>query len=206
MNHVFVQATADGGPDGTISVFAQLSGTGPSDSVYLGTIELDAGGDVVAIDNAALYRAVKREALEKNLLYEIGKKLSSSLALDEVLREILSSLKRVVDYDAGGIYLVDPDTGAIDSVFAVGYDPDRESRLHLKVGQGLVGHVADSGEPVIVPDVAADDRYYNARPATRSEVTVPVILDDRVIGGINLESDSLNAYNGHHVSALSAFA
>ncbi len=53
VNHVFVQATADGGPDGTISVFAQLSGTGPSDSVYLGTIELDAGGDVVAIDNAA---------------------------------------------------------------------------------------------------------------------------------------------------------
>ncbi|MFH1373289.1 MAG: GAF domain-containing protein [bacterium] len=160
----------------------------------------------VAIDNAALYRAVKREALEKNLLYEIGKKLSSSLTLDEVLREILSSLKRVVDYDAGGIYLVDPDTSNIDSVFAVGYDPDRESHLHLKVGQGLVGHVADSGEPVIVPDVAADDRYYNARPATRSEVTVPVILDDRVIGGINLESDSLNAYNGYHVSALSAFA
>jgi len=53
VNHVFVQATADGGPDGTVSVFAQLSANGPADSVYLGTIELDGGGEVVAIDNQA---------------------------------------------------------------------------------------------------------------------------------------------------------
>lgn len=53
VNHVFVEATADGGPEGTVSVFAQLSSTGPTDSVYLGTIELDAQGEVVAIDNAA---------------------------------------------------------------------------------------------------------------------------------------------------------
>jgi len=53
VNHVFVEATADGGPDGTVSFFAQLSANGPADSVYLGTIELDGGGDVVAIDNQA---------------------------------------------------------------------------------------------------------------------------------------------------------
>lgn len=53
VNHVFIAPTGDGGPQGTVSVFAQLSGTGPSDSVYLGTIELDGAGAVLGIDNAA---------------------------------------------------------------------------------------------------------------------------------------------------------
>lgn len=53
VNHVFIAATADGGPQGTVSAFAQLSSTGPSDSIYLGTIELDAAGEVLGIDNAA---------------------------------------------------------------------------------------------------------------------------------------------------------
>jgi sigma-B regulation protein RsbU (phosphoserine phosphatase) len=160
----------------------------------------------VAVDNAALYRAVKQEALERNLLYEIGMKLSSSLSLDEVLQEILSSLKQVVDYSAGGIYLVDPDKNEIGSIYTVGYDPAREPEVRLKVGQGVIGYVANSGKPVIVPDVFADDRYVNARQATKSEIVVPMMLDERVIGVVNLESDMFNAYDDHHVSLLSAFA
>ena len=54
----------------------------------------------------------------------------------------------------------------------------------MKVGQGLVGHVAKSGETVNVPDVSADDRYVVARPETRSEMAVPIILDESVIGNV----------------------
>jgi hypothetical protein len=53
VNHVFLEATADGPPDGTVNVFAQLSADGPADAIYLGTIELDAACEVVAIDNSA---------------------------------------------------------------------------------------------------------------------------------------------------------
>jgi len=53
VNHVFIAATAEGGPQGTVSVSAQLSSTGPTDSVYLGTIELDGAGEVLGIDNGA---------------------------------------------------------------------------------------------------------------------------------------------------------
>jgi len=160
----------------------------------------------VAIDNAALYRAVKREALERTLLYEIGKKLSSSLKLNEVLDEIMRSLKQVVDYDAGGVFLVDQDNKEIGSFYTVGYDVAKEPLMHLKIGQGLIGHVTKSGEPVIVPDVSADERYVNTRTATKSEIVVPIVLDDRIIGVVNLESDLLNAYDKHHVSLMSAFA
>jgi len=53
VNYVFLERDADAPPDGTVNVFAQLSETGPADSIYLGTIELDGSGAVVAIDNAA---------------------------------------------------------------------------------------------------------------------------------------------------------
>lgn len=160
----------------------------------------------VTIDNAALYRAVKREALERSTLYEIGKKLSGSLRLDEVLREILNSLKQVVDYSAGSVFLVDPQKEEVGSIYTVGYDPASEPEMHLRIGQGLVGYVVKSGEPVIVPDVSADDRYITARPATKSEIVVPMMLDERVIGVVNLESDDYDAYDNHDVSLLWAFA
>jgi len=160
----------------------------------------------VAIDNSRLYRDVKREALEKDLLYEIGKKMSSSLNLDEVLREILDSLKKVVDYKVGGIFLVDPEENEVKSIYTVGYDPRFEDKIQLKIGQGLVGHVANSNESVIVPDVSKDDRYVNANPTTRSEIVVPIMADERLIGVINLESENINAYDEHSLYLITTFA
>ncbi len=78
--------------------------------------------------------------------------------------------------------------------------------MRLKVGQGLVGTVAKSGETVNVPDVTSDSRYVAAREGTRSEMAVPITLDGRVIGVINLESDQPDAFHSRHRSLISAFA
>jgi sigma-B regulation protein RsbU (phosphoserine phosphatase) len=160
----------------------------------------------VAIDNANLYRQLKQEMLKKDLLYELGKKLSGSLSLDEVLNEIVQSLKRVVDFDAGGVFVIDSDKGEIDSLYVVGYGPTLEADLHLKMGQGLVGFVAAHGEPMVVSDVSQDDRYINSRDETKSEILVPITLEDRVIGVFNLESNRLNAYDKHDQLLLMTFA
>ncbi|MBU0983578.1 MAG: GAF domain-containing protein [candidate division Zixibacteria bacterium] len=160
----------------------------------------------VAIDNTSLLRHLKRESLERQALYEVGKKLSSSLELDELLREILTSLKMVVRYDAGGIFLIEPDSGNMKSINYNGYDPAQEEQLQVKFGQGLIGTVANTGEPVIVPDVTADPRYINARSITRSEIVVPIKIDDRVIGVLNLESNELNAYNNRSLALMETFA
>lgn len=160
----------------------------------------------VAIDNAHLYREIKREALEKDLLLQVGKKLSGSLKLNEVLREIMSSLQRVVTYEVGGVFLIDPAVNEIRSIYSVGYPDGYDDRLQLKIGHGLVGHVAKSGEPVIVSDVLADPRYVDANPSTRSEIVVPIKLDDRLIGVINLESAEPGAFDHRAQSLISAFA
>ena len=131
----------------------------------------------VAIDNAHLYREIKREALEKDLLYQVGKKLSGSLDLDEVMREILDTLKQVVSYDAGGIFLADPSEGNIKSLYTVGYDPVRDAQMQVKIGQGLIGHVASMGEPVIVHDVSKDTRYVDAKARTLDEAWINLMLN-----------------------------
>lgn len=160
----------------------------------------------VAIDNAHLYRELKREALEKNMLYEVGISMSGSLDLDEVLHKILDLLRRVVQFDAGGVFLIDPEENRIKSQAIVGYDPVEDEKVQLKIGQGLIGHVATTGEPVIVSDVLKDTRYVDAHTGTRSEVVTPIKVDDRVIGVLNLESNQPNAYSKRDLKLLSAFA
>ena len=160
----------------------------------------------VAIDNAHLYRMVRREALQKDLLLEISKQLSGSLGLDDVLRMMLDSLKKAVEFEAGSVFLIDADTCDIQSLYTHGYEAASGPKMHLKVGQGLVGSVAKSGEAVIVPDVSVDERYVNSRDATKSEMVIPIILEDRTIGAINLENDRKGAFSQQQAALVSAFA
>lgn len=160
----------------------------------------------VAIDNANLYRQAKRDVLEKNLLYEIGKKLSSSLNLNEVLKEIVDALKQAVKFTAGGVFILNPDKEEIDSVYTSGYENCSSSDLHLKFGQGLVGYVAKTGEGIIVSDVSNNEHYIDMHCNTKSEMLVPIEVDGRVIGVFNVESDILNAYDHNDLSLLSTLA
>ncbi len=160
----------------------------------------------VALDNAHLYRELKREALAKDLLYEVGKKLSSSLNLKETLDEILLSVKKLVEFTNGGVFLVDPGRKNLMSFHSVGYGNGIDDCMKLKFGQGLVGHVATTEEPLIVPDVSADSRYRSADPATKSEIVVPINLGQRLLGVINLESDRIGAFDNRSLSMITAFA
>lgn len=159
----------------------------------------------IALDNARLYERVRLEVREKELLYEVGKRISSSLDLEEVLDLILDCLGEVVSFAAAGIFVVDPEMKQIASLATMGYEKSMEDRVHLKFGEGVVGWVAKNGEPAIVDDVSKDPRYINARPETSSEVVVPLFAGDRVIGVINLESDEVGAFTGDDVELMKAF-
>ena len=148
------------------------------------------------------------------LLLDITKKISRSLDVDEVLNLVMDTLGSLIPYDAAGIYIVergqkrdghDTEPGALRgfSTTAVrGYDIAELTELHLKVGEGLLGYVAQAGEPVIVADVSQDARYINARAETCSEMVAPIISNEEVIGVFDLESDQLGAYTDDDLQIL----
>ena len=160
----------------------------------------------VALDNSFLYRRVKEESLKKEVLLEIDRKLSSSLELEEVLETILNSLRKIVDCNAAGIFLVNKKTQEIERIEVFGYDRAVEADLTLKIGQGLIGYVAKTGESVIVPDVRLDPRYVNAKVETLSEMVAPITLNSEILGVFNLESDQLNAFDQEDLVQLKVFA
>ncbi|MFQ5870323.1 MAG: SpoIIE family protein phosphatase [Candidatus Zixiibacteriota bacterium] len=160
----------------------------------------------IALENAHLIAKAKRETLEKVTLFEVGKKLSMYLDMDEILEQIVDLLYRVVRYDAVGIYLINSETQEIENVVTRGMDPEVESKLHLKVGQGVVGWVAKMGKSVLVPDVISDERYIRLRPQTASEIAVPIKAGEEIIGVFNLESDQKNAYDEENLDLVEAFA
>ena len=169
-------------------------------------LDLAAEHVAFALDNALLYDETERRALEKDVLLEISKALSAPLDLEEVIEAIFGALRQVVRYDAATIYLVNRSTLALEMVREVGYPTDSAHAFDLQIGQGIVGWVAKTGQPVIVPDVASDPRYVVARPSTRSELAAPLLLEGRTIGVFNIESDDNDAYHDGHLELVSAFA
>jgi phosphoserine phosphatase RsbU/P len=146
------------------------------------------------------------------LLLDITKKISRSLDLQEVLNLVMDTLDSLIPYDAAGIYVLScarvganssgEQTCEFRTEAVRGYDIAELTDLHLKIGEGIIGHVALTGEPVISPDVRHDPRYINARGRTRSEMVAPIISNDEVIGVFDLESDRLNAYTPDDVQVL----
>ncbi|HEV2915541.1 MAG TPA: SpoIIE family protein phosphatase [Pyrinomonadaceae bacterium] len=148
------------------------------------------------------------------LLLDITKKISSSLNLQDVLNLVMDTLDSLIPYDAAGIYIIRCDKrrnteGEVTESTCVfrtealrGYDIDELRDVRLKMGEGIIGRVAVSGEPIISPDVHNDPRYVNARPETRSEMVAPIISNHEVIGVFDLESDQLNAYTEDDLQLL----
>lgn len=150
------------------------------------------------------------------MLLDITKKISRSLDLQEVLNLVMETLDSLIPYDAAGIFVVkcvdkkavaEGEEPCVFQAEAIrGYDTDELSRLHLKLGEGLIGHVALTAEPISSPDVRSESMYINARNETRSEMVAPIISNTEVIGVFDLESDELNAYSDDDLEVLMLLA
>lgn len=141
------------------------------------------------------------------LLLDVTKTISRSLDLDEVLNLVMDTLGSLLPYDAAGIYLIDHGDRSSPYIFKSrairGYEISFELiEPQLRLGEGFIGRVAQTGQPLISPDVSKDPRYFAARPRTRSEMVAPIISNDRVIGVFDLESDELDAYDAKDLEIL----
>lgn len=146
------------------------------------------------------------------MLLEITKTISRSLDLDEVLSLVMDTLGTLIPYDAAGIYLIefgeDPSNPYVfKSKVIRGYQISFDLiEPRLRLGEGFLGTVAQTGKPIISHDVTKDERYFAARELTRSEMLAPIISNEHVIGVFDLESDHLDAYSEDDLSVLQLLA
>jgi sigma-B regulation protein RsbU (phosphoserine phosphatase) len=159
----------------------------------------------VAIENALLVEHDRDYTSTLETLAEIGRDFAAILNLDELLTRIAKLTRRVIDYRTFGIFLLNVETGELDMKVAVRYG-DMISVPRMKLGYGLIGYAALHKETVLVPDVEADPRYIKVVDDARSELVIPLLLQDRCIGVFDLESPELDAFSKSHVEILQLLA
>ena len=160
----------------------------------------------VGIENARLHTRITRQARTLLLLNEIARELTSILNLDELLKRIAELLKRLIDYQMFSILLVDQTGEKLQHRFSQRF----EERLHLKhdipLGRGVVGYAAQAKEAMLVPDVAESSLYIAGNPETRSELAVPLIYQEKVIGVLDLEHTRRGFFTEDHKRTLITLA
>ena len=159
----------------------------------------------IAIDNARLYRRVERQNRTLKTLAHISREFSSILDLNELLGKIASTMRELIAYDAFSILYIDHHARALRHLFSLRYD-QRVNIDNVPLGKGITGAAAESREPVRVHDTAKDPRYIASHPDIRSEVAVPLILQDKVVGVIDLESSRIGHFTDDHVRTLALLA
>lgn len=159
----------------------------------------------VSIDNARLYRRVERNNRTLRTLAHLSQEFSSILALDELLDRIARTIHAMISYDAFSILLVDSEKQVLRHRFSQRYD-QRVALDNIPLGKGLTGAAVESREVIRVADTLADPRYIASHPDIRSEVAVPLILQDRVIGVMDLESERIGFFTEEHVRLMRLLA
>ena len=134
------------------------------------------------------------EVRRKNAMLGLAERLSSLLDTEELLKSILDYLIEVVDYNAAGIFLVKSKSGKIEDRYQVGYDKERLKEIDLKIGKGIIGMSIEQKRAILIPDVSRESQYIAVRPETGSEICVPLIRGEEVIGAFNVENDRTYAY------------
>jgi len=131
------------------------------------------------------------EGSEVSVFHELGKALTSSLQLDQVLRTIMEKINEVLRPDTWSLLLMDVEKGELFFQIATGKGAEALKDVRIKIGQGLAGWVAQTGQAVVVPDTSQDSRFFSqvderTKMETRSIVAVPVRFRDHCLGVIEL--------------------
>ena len=149
---------------------------------------------------------------EVTVFHELGKALTSSLQLDQVLRTIMEKINEVLRPDTWSLLLMDQDKDELYFQIATGKGAESLKDVRIKVGQGLAGWVAQTGEAVVVRDTAKDSRFFGQVDAktkmeTRSIVAVPVRFRDQCLGVIELiNSIGPEGFSARDLALLEALA
>ena len=182
---------------------------------HLRLAETLAAQAAIAIQNAQLHEQTELWVRELTAIHQAGQRLRRLYSPDMLAQEIIGVLEDLLDYKFGAVLLIDEHSGELVP-FALsdrGQSPDFASAdtagataRGIRLGKGLIGWVAQTGESVRLGDVHRDPRYLAIRPDIRSELCVPLRLGDQVVGVVNIETTRPEAYTAADQRVLETVA
>lgn len=141
-----------------------------------------------------------------SFLLEVADTLNSTLDLETLLRGVADVVHRIIDYQIFAILLLNEKKQELRIRFQVGHPPEVAERIRVKVGEGITGRAAQSREAILVNDVAKSEHYIASGAEARSELAVPMISKNRVIGVIDIEAPQANYFTEEHRNLLTLIA
>src|SRR5258705_5486194 len=154
----------------------------------------------------SLLTAFPEQAKTLGLLYDVSRELTSILDREELLRRIAERVKKIVNYDVFTVMLWNEKAQILEGVFAMHYENSIPSRFRVNLNQGITGHAAASRKPIRLDDVRLDPRYITCPTCevVSSELVIPLLLQDRLVGVLDLESKRYAAFTEQHERMLMA--
>ncbi|MGC2090379.1 MAG: GAF domain-containing protein, partial [Candidatus Acidiferrales bacterium] len=137
---------------------------------------------------------------------EIAEEINASLDLDEVLAHAAAQIKGLIDYEIFAVLLVDENSRELSFRFAIGHRQEVVENWRIPMGQGIIGTAAATGRPVRVSDVHKDSRYLNALDSVQSELAVPLLVQGRVMGVLDIESSQADYFTRDQQNILMMLA
>lgn len=138
-------------------------------------------------------------------LMRLADTLNTTLDLQTLLTRTSELVRAVIQYRIFAILLLNDRTHELRMRFQIGHTPEVE-RMRIRLGKGVVGQVALTRHPILLNDVETSDFYLNANPTVRSELAVPLIAKNRLIGVLDLESEKTGYFQPEHLHLLTLTA
>ncbi len=157
-----------------------------------------------AVDNARLYRRVEQNHKTLKVLTQLTKEFSTILDLDTLLQKIAAGVRSLVQYDGFSVLLVDEQEQVLKHRFSLRFDQRKTEDIPLT--RGVTGAAVRARHAIRVADTAEDERYIETTTGIRSEVAVPLMVNDRVIGVMDIESERINFFTEEHSRTLGLLA
>ncbi len=141
-----------------------------------------------------------------DFLLEVSSLAAESLDLDQLMESIAGIVRQVIPHDLFAILLWSERLKVLRIRYAQGHRQEVIENLHIPLGEGLTGTAAQTRQPVVVGNVGEDKRYLSALDAVRSELAVPMLVRNRLVGVIDLQSTVDNAFTAQDRALLQLIA
>jgi phosphoserine phosphatase RsbU/P len=145
------------------------------------------------------------EAADVAYLMKLSDALNTTLDLQTLLNRTSELVRAIIHYRIFAIFLVNDRTHDLRMRFQIGHSPEA-SRMRFPIGKGVIGQVAQTRQPMLLNDVSNSEHYISANPEVRSELTVPLIAKNRLIGVMDLESTEVDYFRPEHLRVLTLTA